>query len=97
MTEAVVDLLTDQGNNAVLQLPGRRYPGVLLQGDTLLALKQAADAALERARIHKDETLLDAVTEVTDGLNLALSQLIRTTTENGLDVPYLKNIKTRLD
>jgi hypothetical protein len=35
MTLVEVDLLTDQGNGAVLRLPDRSFPGVLVQGDTL--------------------------------------------------------------
>ena len=38
MPQIAVDLLTDQGNNAVIRLPGRTYPGVVLQGDTLAIL-----------------------------------------------------------
>lgn len=35
MKKVSVDLYTDQGNGAVLKLPNRHYPGVLIQGDTL--------------------------------------------------------------
>ena len=35
MKKVSVDLYTDQGNGAVLKLPNRQYPGVLIQGDTL--------------------------------------------------------------
>lgn len=38
MNKVDVEMLTDQGNNAVLRLPGRKYPGVLVQGDSLNAL-----------------------------------------------------------
>ncbi|WP_371799133.1 hypothetical protein OG963_15045 [Streptomyces sp. NBC_01707] len=37
------ELFTDGGNDAVLRLPGRRFPGVLIQGDTLSVLQ--ADVA----------------------------------------------------
>lgn len=35
-----VELLSDQGNNAVVRLPGRSFPGVLIQGDSLCVLIQ---------------------------------------------------------
>ena len=35
MKELTVLLYGEQTNNAVLKLPGRKYPGVLVQGDTL--------------------------------------------------------------
>ena len=46
MKRIEVELLTDQGNNAVLRLPQRRFSGVLLQGDTLRNLLVTAEHAL---------------------------------------------------
>ncbi|WP_374199039.1 hypothetical protein [Streptomyces sp. GESEQ-35] len=38
-------LFTDGGNDAVVRLPGRRFPGVLIQGDSLHILRSdLADA-----------------------------------------------------
>ena len=39
MKSLEVELFTDGGNDAVLRLPGRRFPGVLLQGDSLSVLR----------------------------------------------------------
>ncbi|MEU5160155.1 hypothetical protein AB0G74_11170 [Streptomyces sp. NPDC020875] len=39
MERIEAELFTDGGNDAVVRLPGRRYPGVLIQGDTLSALQ----------------------------------------------------------
>lgn len=33
------ELFTDGGNDAVVRLPGRRLPGVLIQGDSLHILR----------------------------------------------------------
>jgi len=38
-----VELLSDGGNNAVVRMPGRRFPGVLVQGDTLASLLSWAE------------------------------------------------------
>lgn len=35
MERIEAELFTDAGNDAVVRLPGRRFPGVLVQGDTL--------------------------------------------------------------
>ncbi|MFJ9915111.1 DUF6959 family protein [Actinacidiphila glaucinigra] len=43
MQREEVELLTDGGNDAVVRLPGRNFPGVLIQGDTLSTLQ--ADVA----------------------------------------------------
>lgn len=39
MKHLEVELLTDGGNDAVLRFPGRRFPGVLVQGDSLSVLR----------------------------------------------------------
>jgi hypothetical protein len=33
MERVAAELFTDGGNNPVVRLPGRRFPGVLIQGD----------------------------------------------------------------
>ncbi|MFD8568015.1 DUF6959 family protein [Streptomyces sp. NPDC059639] len=38
MERVEAELFTDAGNDAVVRLPGRRFPGVLVQGDTLRIL-----------------------------------------------------------
>jgi hypothetical protein len=43
MERVEAELFTDGGNNAVVRLPGRRFPGVLIQGDSLSILR--ADVA----------------------------------------------------
>ncbi|MFI2348440.1 DUF6959 family protein [Streptomyces sp. NPDC019443] len=39
MEHVEAELFTDGGNNAVVRLPGRRFPGVLIQGDSLSILR----------------------------------------------------------
>jgi hypothetical protein len=39
MERVEAELFTDGGNNAVVRLPGRRFPGVLIQGDSLSILR----------------------------------------------------------
>lgn len=47
MKKIEVEIFTDQGNNAVLRLPDRKFPGLLLQGDTLKNLTEAAERVAE--------------------------------------------------
>ena len=46
MYEAPVEIYADTPNAAILRHPGHRFPGVLLQGDTLHALCMNFDRAL---------------------------------------------------
>ena len=70
MPQIEVDLLTDQGNNAVIRLPGRTYPGIVVQGDTLSILLdnlQEVKALIITAQI-KDaiEALNDVIEDLLD-------------------------------
>ncbi|MFJ8011018.1 DUF6959 family protein [Streptomyces sp. NPDC096339] len=39
MERVEAELFTDRGNDAVVRLPHRNFPGVLIQGDTLSILR----------------------------------------------------------
>lgn len=45
MREQTVEIYSDQTNVAVLRHPDRRFPGILIQGDSLYTLCMRADAA----------------------------------------------------
>lgn len=44
---AVAEMLTGSGNYAVVHLPGRRFPGVVFQGDSLATLCQQLRSVLD--------------------------------------------------
>lgn len=44
-----VEIYSDATNAAVMRHPGRRFPGVLVQGDTLCSLWKQADLACREA------------------------------------------------
>jgi hypothetical protein len=50
MRTEVVEIFSDQTNAAVLRHPGRKFPGVLVQGDTLYSLCRRADDACTGAK-----------------------------------------------
>lgn len=39
MERVEVELFTDGSNNAVVRMPGRNFPGVLIQGDSLSVIR----------------------------------------------------------
>ncbi len=77
----VAALLTPPTNNAIVQLPGRHFPGLVLQGDFLaivcqqLAALEAAPDAEEIAELRKDFDDL-------------LRYYIRVITDHGYQVPF---------
>jgi len=61
-----VEIYSDETNRAVMRHPGRRFPGLLVQGDTLYSLWMRADAAC--VEVEPDGEL--------DGLRNALWELL---------------------
>ncbi|MCB2085420.1 MAG: hypothetical protein H6920_00495 [Sphingomonadaceae bacterium] len=43
MRKELVEIFSDQANAAVVRHPGRNYPGLLLQGDSLYSLYRDVD------------------------------------------------------
>ncbi|MFF5188188.1 DUF6959 family protein [Streptomyces sp. NPDC000345] len=47
MERVEAELFTDGGNNAVVRLPPRRFPGVLIQGDSLSIIRSDVAEVVE--------------------------------------------------
>jgi hypothetical protein len=62
-----VEIYSDQSNAGVMRHPGRRFPGVLVQGDTLCNLYKMADRACDD--LHLGE-FGEAKLELTELANL---------------------------
>jgi hypothetical protein len=57
-----VELFSDGGNNAVVRMPRRAYPGVVVQGDTLFVWRrQLAEIA---AALRTEQASQDVIDEV---------------------------------
>ncbi|MFF5778388.1 DUF6959 family protein [Streptomyces virginiae] len=52
MERVEAELFTDGGNDAVVRLPGRDFPGVLIQGDTLSILRTPRRPGRKAPALH---------------------------------------------
>jgi hypothetical protein len=83
-------LLTPPFNFAVVQLPERKYPGVVFQGDTLHTI---ATQVAEMRRLLADQDLDSLDDEIRDLLNdlLAIQKSYeRVCAEQRIDLPYVR-------
>ena len=83
-----VEIYSDATNQAILRHPDRRFPGVLIQGDTLHGMCQGADGACEAARgTLGDEQFaeLDALRKHLWGLLLHYKIVLG---EHGIPLPF---------
>ena len=88
MTRVEVDLLTNQGNGAVLRLPERQFPGVLVQGDTLnafICLLGVAAKALGRRDFTETEEVIRGFMGDLEELRARYEDALK---KHGIGLPY---------
>ncbi|MGJ7501523.1 DUF6959 family protein [Variovorax sp. ZT5P49] len=92
MVKVELEVYSDAPNQAVVQAPGRSFPGSVIQGDSLANL--CADAQRLSLWIKVNSDANDDVRWLAQGLQEALlSRLLHYQTvlkENGIDLPYMK-------
>ena len=82
------EIYSDASNAAVLRHPGRRFPGVLIQGDTLNNWSGMAKAALKGAA--PDSEQYDDLVELTKQLEGYVSHYARVLQEHGMALPFTR-------
>lgn len=88
MESIEVDLLSDQGNDAVLRLPERKHPGVLIQGDSLHSARDLAMEALESIEAGRHPEAHAALKQLAAQLSDACERYEFAMKEHGLPLPY---------
>ncbi len=84
-TKKIVEIYFEEPNFAVIRVPSRHYPGVLIQGDSLLGLVGLVKEAIAFVEVDKSEAM-DALTELHDELNWRLENYKKVLKEN--DTPF---------
>ena len=89
MERVEVEAYSQAVNAWVVRTPGRRYPAVVMQGDSLSALCSLAQSVLKRARACRcaDEELVDEVEELCDLLRGRLQHYEAVLREHGFKLP----------
>ena len=88
MERIEAELFTDGGNGAVVRMPGRRFPGVLLQGDSLHILRgDVAEVAEACERGDLDEAR-DSASLLLANLDALLTRYETVLGEHGIPRPY---------
>lgn len=89
-SQITAELFSEPVNNAVIRLPGRAFPGVLIQGDTLASLFQIARDAERLTPKDSASDLADAVTELRERLEATLVWYEHALSNAGMQLPYTK-------
>ena len=83
-----VEIYSDQTNAAVIRHPGRRFPGVLIQGDSLYSLCVQADDACAVARGKLDSDAYDELNELRNALWGYLNHYKSVLGEHQISLPF---------
>ena len=88
MTKIEVESFSTVTNAAVIRLPGRQYPGIVIQGDSLKILADSVDDLRRLVEPLRIPELEDAVTELGQLLNGYRGAYEETLRQNNCPFPY---------
>jgi hypothetical protein len=81
-----VEIFSDKTNAAVMRHPGRAFPGVLIQGDSLNALCQKADILC--SGLVRSSPEFSAAKEIRNTLWEYMTHYKATLIEHGMALPF---------
>jgi uncharacterized protein DUF6959 len=90
--QELVEVFSDAVNRWILRTPGRNFPGVVIQGDTLRNLYRNAERVQALAQNHSDEDLLGEVDDLCSTLKEMLMHYEQVLKAHAMELPYCGRI-----
>jgi hypothetical protein len=92
MEVKAVEVYSEASNYGIVRLPGRHYPGCVIQGDSLAILFKKAKRAVRVAKDKgvEDEDLLGELEDLCDDLLDRLLHYQGVLQKEGFDLPYVR-------
>lgn len=88
MYKSELEVFSDKTNQAMVRMPGRQFPGVVIQGDTLSMLYGHLKTVRDRAARTDDEKLKDGATIAFRMLDNLVRHYERVLDEHNIEIPY---------
>ena len=85
-THAVI--LSSATNNAVVQMPGRKYPGVVIQGDTLMSIIHEIEKVRDTLLQGKSNEAISDIKYLLEDLTGRIDFYEKVLEENNIQIPY---------
>jgi hypothetical protein len=89
MTQMTATMLTPPYNYAVVQLPDRAFPGIVVQGDSMSILVRSLEGIVLNFKNGETEDIVFDLTYVADALRSSLVNYEAVCTNLGLELPYM--------
>jgi hypothetical protein len=85
-----LEIYSELSNYAIVRMPGRAFPGCVVQGDSLSILLHTAERAYELALRTGHEELIDEVAGLKEALEDRLTYYESVITAHGFQLPYVR-------
>ena len=86
-----LEVYSQATNRAVVKMPGRHFPGLLIQGDSLASLLSLAESICEKSERTADIDLINESHELRNNLQQLLSHYEATLGKHNIPLPYSKS------
>jgi predicted RNase H-like HicB family nuclease len=87
MRRAEVEIYSDASNAAILRHPERRFPGCLIQGDSLSELLQSLERVARESGALSEDAAAD-LADVVEALEEKLAHYKATLLAHGIELPF---------
>lgn len=88
MERIELDVFSQESNYGIVRMPGRSFPGCVIQGDSLAILLRTVMRVLDRVSRVGDEELVDDVGDVVESLRDRLQHYESVLSEHSIQLPY---------
>lgn len=85
-----LEVYSAASNYAVIRPPGRKFPGAVVQGDSLFILFSLARSLRDRSASLGDEDLTGDADELVELLGSRLRQYESVLDQHGIELPYAR-------
>lgn len=87
-----LDVFSTDTNMAIVRPPGRRFPGIVIQGDNLWALREHAKVVRDRLRVLSitDDEIRDGAEALFNDLDTRVKAYEKVLEAHGIPIPYFK-------
>jgi hypothetical protein len=88
MEKVEIEVYAQDSNIAVVRMPGRRFPGIVVQGDSLSILYGLATSILNHASVTDNLELVDEARELRELLENRLKFYETILQKHSINLPY---------
>jgi hypothetical protein len=96
MSPDIPEILSHIPNSGIVQMPGRKFPGIVVQGDTLSNLFDGVRFLLREFKLRRDEERYFDTLIIAEQLQGQLVHYEETLAKRGIALPYTVSVRKRL-